>query len=62
MYKQGDILGYRDGIERKVLGVCGGVYFMSMPEEFNKFGIGWTKEELDKKGCELKVTCALCGK
>ena|SRR3990167_8211088 len=55
MYKQGDILVNKNGEERKVLGVCGDVYFMSFENEFESASDTiWIKRDLDNAGYTLK--------
>ena len=57
-YKQGDILIANEGY-RKILGVCGEVYFMSYSSEniegenLNKHFDGYTQYDLDKSGYKL---------
>ena len=57
-YKQGDILTYNNRY-RKILGVCGEVYFMSYisddveGENLNKYLDGHTQYDLDKNGYKL---------
>ena len=53
-YKCGDILVNMHGNERKILGICGEVYFMSYENNFNKTASGQTKQELDDMGFKLK--------
>jgi hypothetical protein len=54
-WKQGDILVDKDGREKKILGICGEVYFMSFFGNFENYGTVWTKKELEKNGCKLKT-------
>ena len=57
-YKQGDILTDNNGY-RKILGVCGEVYFMSYTsddvegENLNKHFDGYTQYDLDRYGYRL---------
>jgi len=57
-YKQGDILTDNNGY-RKILGVCGEVYFMSYESKdtkgkiFNELSGGYTQYYLDKNGYKL---------
>ena len=57
-YKQGDILIDNDGY-RKILGVCGEVYFMSdnskdvEGKNLNEFCEGYTQYALDRYGYKL---------
>jgi hypothetical protein len=57
-YKQGDILTDNNGY-KKILGVCGEVYFMSYESEeiegenLNKFYNGYTEYNLDRNGYKL---------
>jgi len=53
MYKQNDILVDKKGDERKVLGVCGEVVFLSESEE-RKVDIVTTSERLPMNGWTLK--------
>ena len=58
-YKQGDILTYNNNRYRKILGVCGEVYFMSYisddveGENLNKYLDSYTEYDLDKNGYKL---------
>lgn len=52
-YKQGDVLVDKDGNKRKILGVCGEVYHISRPDDFTKYSVGYTKEDLDSWGYTL---------
>ena len=58
-YKQGDILTYNNNRYRKILGVCGEVYFMSYISDdvegknLNKHLDGCTQYDLDKGGYKL---------
>ena len=49
-YKEGDILVSKEGNKSKVLGVCGQVYLMSHPDEFDRCSNGFTEQELDELG------------
>jgi hypothetical protein len=54
-YRQGDILKHeRDG-ERKIIGVCGGVYFVSMSgfEFHDRYGFTTDEKLLDESGYEF---------
>ena len=57
-YKQGDILTYNNGY-KKIMGVCGEIYFMSYSSEniegenLNKFYNGYTEYSLDRNGYKL---------
>ena len=53
-WKQGDILVDKDGIERKILGICGEVYIISEGDDFSKANNPYTKEELKGMGFGLK--------
>ncbi len=53
MYKQGDILTNGDD-ERKILGVCGDVYFLSSADNFERYSYGATTKELEESGYHLK--------
>lgn len=47
MIKQGDILIWKDSEEKyKVLGICGEVYFLSHPDQFDYLGNPYTYYEL----------------
>ncbi len=52
-YSQGDILVNKDGDKRKILGVCGEVYLMSLTNNFENYTSGYTKYELDSLGYSL---------
>ena len=52
-YKEGDILVNKQGNTRKVLGVCGKVYFLSFVDDFNNYTGTYTEQELDKNGLNL---------
>ena len=52
-YKQGDILVTKMGEKRKILGICGEVYFISDINHF-EYASGETKQELDDYGYKLK--------
>lgn len=47
--KQGDILQYKDGDgSRKVLGICGDVYFLSEYDDYNSCDAGYTLKEIEE--------------
>lgn len=52
-YKVGDILISEHGNKRKILGICGEVYFISEVNYFKRTGISYTQYELDKFGYKL---------
>lgn len=54
--KQGDILINKQGDKRKILGVCGEVYFLSHPDDFELITISsfaWTEKEIEEIGYTL---------
>lgn len=53
-YKVGDVLVNQANNERKVLGVCGDVYLMSLLGGFSGYGTNMTKKEMDYYGYKLK--------
>lgn len=50
----GDILVDKDRDEKKVLGICGEVYFLSYENNFDSFGDMYTLKEIKKLGFKLK--------
>lgn len=53
-YKENDILVDKYGDERKVLGICGQVCFLSRTDDFDWINGTYTKKELDEVGYHLK--------
>lgn len=51
-FKQGDIIKNSDG-KRKILGICGEVYFLSWNNDFEEMCFGMTIKELKKNGYTL---------
>lgn len=52
--KKGDILKSKDGDERKILGICGDVYFLSKADEFkNASNSIWSIKDLEEHFIEL---------
>jgi len=54
-YKQGDVLVDTDGSEKKILGVCGEVYFIGWDDNFDYSNGPYTQKELDNRGYTLKT-------
>lgn len=53
--KQGQILTHTDGHQRKILGICGEVYFLSASDDFKSVKpagtyYAYTQYELEKRG------------
>ena len=53
--KEGDILIDSRGLRRKILGICGKVYFISVADDLEKINGSWTLEQIISKGWELET-------
>ena len=53
-YKEEDILINDIGQERKILGVCGKIYFLSDITNFTRVGSYWTIEQINTFEYKLK--------
>lgn len=54
-YKQGDIIKNEDG-KRKILGICGEVYFLSFDNDFShSCGNNYTNTDLEDMGYKLAL-------
>lgn len=54
-WKVGDVLVSEDLGEKKILGICGDVFFMSGRNNFKNYYSGYTKTELEGNGYKLKT-------
>lgn len=51
--KVGDVIVNKVGDKKKVLGICGEVYFMSAKDNFNVYYSGYTLHDLKKDGYKV---------